>query len=166
MPLSSIQSGRIICKLTGWTATNLRLQKLLYAACLNYIGEDKENPKLLIREDFEAWKYGPVQPELYVFCKDFNNRSISDVFPYVPDIKDKHPEEYEMLEKVVKWGESKTIGYLVAYAHRKGGAWERTIEKFGAENKPSIPYSFIQDELINEKRKDKDKERALAEQRN
>lgn len=151
MSISSIQAGRIICELSGWKASNLKLQKLLYIACLNFIGEDKENPKYLIRGDFEAWKYGPLQPELYDFCKDFGASHVKNVFPYV-DIRKYHQSEYGMLKTVVNWGRDKSPGYLVGYTHKEGGAWERTKNEFG--EKSVIPYRYIQEEYIREKRND------------
>ena len=160
MAISSIQAGRVICRASGWEATNLQLQKLLYAACLNYIGEDKENPKYLIKENFEAWDYGPVQPKLYVFCKDFGKQPIADVFPY-ENVEETNSDECEMLERIYNWGRDKSVGYLLAYAHRDGGAWDKTIHEFGRV-RPVIPYSYMQDELINERRKDRERKEALA----
>ena len=150
MAISSIQSGRVICELFDWKASNLRLQKILYIACLNYIGDDIDNPRHLIKEGFEAWKLGPVQPELYEFCADFEAEPIKDVFP-PDDVEVKHPKEYKMLEKAAKWGKDKSLGYLVGYTHRKGGAWDK-LKQDG--KKIPIPYSYIQQEYMDWKARD------------
>lgn len=161
MSISSIQAGRIICELSGWRTSNLRLQKLLYIACMNFIGTDTSNPRLLIRQDFEAWKYGPVEPNLYNFCSDFGSSDITNVFPY-ERIKDDYPKEYEMLEFIVNWGRNKTPGYLLGYTHKKKWAWYRTKR---LPEKVVIPYSEIQRDYILEKeREDAEREKAIREE--
>lgn len=150
MSISSIQAGRIICELSGWTTSNLRLQKLLYIACMNYIGTEAGKPRLLIRETFEAWQYGPVEPNLYRFCADFGASPITDVFPY-ERIRDDYPNEYDMLKFVVDWGRDKSAGFLVGYTHMKGWAWDRLKQP---SRKIPIPYSEIQEDYIAEKAKE------------
>ena len=53
---------------SGWSLSNLQLQKILFMADMNFVGQGKGR---LIDEDFEAWDYGPVLPSLYRECKPF-----------------------------------------------------------------------------------------------
>lgn len=141
MSISSIQAGRVICDLSGWKASNLRMQKLLYIAHMLYTGTSNKIEKYLIREDFEAWKYGPVEPELYYFCCDFGADPISDVFPY-HDTKNENKPEYDILKKVVGWAKNKSEKYLVGYTHWEHGAWV----KRDSSRKEVIPYEMIKEE--------------------
>ena len=145
MSISSIDAGRVICKLSGWKASNLRIQKILYIAYMHYLGK---HDKHLIREDFEAWQYGPVEPKLYNFCKDFRKDPVTDVFPY-ENIKETNKKEFAMLDNTVNWARDKTEGYLIKYTHSKSkGAWHRTF--YGLKQK-KIPYSLIKEEYNNRK---------------
>ena len=63
MAVSSITAGRYACKMSGWTITNLKLQKILYIAHMVYVG--RTDGTVLIDEMFEAWDFGPVLPNLY-----------------------------------------------------------------------------------------------------
>ena len=55
----------------GWCVSNLKMQKILYLAHLDYMGKNNER---LVESSFEAWDYGPVQPELYHKLKRFGAR--------------------------------------------------------------------------------------------
>lgn len=52
---------------SGDRITNLKLQKLVYYAQAWYLANYK---KPLIKEDFEAWVHGPVNPDLYHIFKE------------------------------------------------------------------------------------------------
>lgn len=65
MGYSAVDIGRTTVQLSLdnkiWL-TNLKLQKLLYFAWIEYF---KNTGKPLFDDDFEAWKYGPVVPSVY-----------------------------------------------------------------------------------------------------
>ncbi len=53
--------------------TPLKLQKLLYLSQgWSYVWDDKP----LFNDDFEAWKYGPVNLETYLYFKKYHNQEI------------------------------------------------------------------------------------------
>ena len=74
--------------------TNLKLQKLLYYAQGVYLGL---YGKPLFDEEIEAWKHGPVVPEVYRCYKRFGPNGINEFTP--PDCNFT-PEELDVLEWV------------------------------------------------------------------
>lgn len=58
----------------GDTLTNLKLQKLLYYVQGWHLGLYEEP---LFEDDIEAWKYGPVVPEVYNWFKEYGNSPVS-----------------------------------------------------------------------------------------
>ena len=58
----------------GTGITNLKLQKVMYYADMMFL---KERGEPLIIEDFEAWRHGPVIPEVYNIFKMYVSDPIS-----------------------------------------------------------------------------------------
>ncbi|MBQ2173756.1 MAG: DUF4065 domain-containing protein [Alphaproteobacteria bacterium] len=54
--------AKTVCELAGWNLSHLKLQKILYILQMFYLGE---NGKPLFYANFEAWDFGPVEPNLY-----------------------------------------------------------------------------------------------------
>lgn len=50
------------CTRDGRAISNLQLQKILYFVQLEYC---KQAGSLLFADEFEAWQYGPVLPDVY-----------------------------------------------------------------------------------------------------
>ncbi len=55
--------------------TNLKLQKLMWFCCINYLRETKSR---LINENFYAWQYGPVLLPVYEKYKNLGSDLILD----------------------------------------------------------------------------------------
>jgi uncharacterized phage-associated protein len=123
MAVSALQAAKYLCEESGWTLTNLKLQKILYLAHLVYMG--RNNGQCLIRESFEAWDYGPVIPELYHVVKIFGSREIKNVFRGYADIPDGRPEKIILFEALDKLS-IVSSGRLVDATHRSYGAWKAT----------------------------------------
>ena len=124
MTISSFEAAYEICKLSNWTITNLKLQKILYLSHLFYLGKNKVP---LFDEEFEAWLHGPVLPSLYKHVKVFGSRPITNVFSSVSEKKDSPEllfleEKFKELENISAWD-------LVVMTHLKGGAWEKHFNK-------------------------------------
>ena len=120
MATSSMSAAKRICQSTGWTVSNLALQKLLYIAHMIFMGQHNGQP--LISEEFEAWDYGPVLPRVYHRVKGFGSAPVGNVFHSVPDILD-DSDEAKMLDEVgTKLGKL-PAGKLVAATHWEKGAW-------------------------------------------
>ena len=154
--IASIQAGKIICEESGWETSTLRLQKLLYIACMFYAGEQH---KRLIKEDFEAWRRGPVEPKLYRYCRGYGANSIPDIFPMEFSNKPTNAE-YQYLRDVVKATQGKvegteevTLSELLNYTHWDKGAWRKVYNsEFNAWYLPSPIISF---ESISKEYKDR-----------
>ena len=69
--------------------TPLKLQKLLYLSQgWSYVWDDKP----AFAEDFEAWKYGPVNEEVYIKFKKYGRNEIDET-ESIPELSDKDVEE-------------------------------------------------------------------------
>ena len=114
--------------------TNLKLQKLLYFAWIDYFKYKKEH---LFEEDFEAWVLGPVVPiAYYEYCTYgadmiFRQRK-TDITVIDTNILDNILDNY-----------SDSTGYdLVNKSHRKGGAWDKVYQN-GKGRKNKISFDII-----------------------
>jgi uncharacterized phage-associated protein len=119
MAISAMSAAETACEESGWTLTNLELQKLLYLAHMKYMGQNGGD--LLTVEAFEAWKYGPVIPSLYHLVKRFGDHSISDVF--LIDRNMRLPQ-HKMIKEVIRQFSNRSPGDLVELTHKPGGAWD------------------------------------------
>lgn len=121
MTVNVFAAAKRLAERSGWTLTNLEIQKILYLAHMFYLGRTGGEP--LVAGEFEAWDYGPVLPSLYHKIKIYGSEPVGNVFHSVPDIPSGAEaqiidEAYDNLGKV---GASR----LVKATHRLGGAWDR-----------------------------------------
>ena len=116
-------ASKTACEESGWRLSNLELQKILYLAHMKFMGENDGRP--MISSDFEAWKLGPVIPELYHRLKSFGSRSIPDLF--LVDRNMRLPE-HRVVQSVVRDFADSSPGQLVELTHRQNGAWSRYYE--------------------------------------
>ena len=112
-----------MCAKSKWKYSNLELQKIVYMAHMFYLGE-QDTP--LVFGHFEAWKYGPVHPELYYTLKGWGSAPIP-----------KNAAEFAFIGKVGQRAERKTLNetvesfppgdgpQLIAITHREGSAWKK-----------------------------------------
>lgn len=140
MAVSALQAAKYLCEESGWTLTNLKLQKILYLAHLIYMG--RNNGQRLIRENFEAWDYGPVIPELYHVVKIFGSREIKNIFRGYGDIPD--GTEKQILNEALDSLITVSSGRLVDATHSPNGAWRASY--IPGEKGIIIPDSAIIDE--------------------
>ncbi len=116
-----LQAAKHLAKRSGWSLSNLQLQKILYLAHMFHLGRTGGEP--LVTGCFQAWDYGPVHPVLYHRAKVFGADPVENIFHdqaslpagAVRDILD---EAWDSLKGVTAAG-------LVAATHREGGAWSR-----------------------------------------
>lgn len=104
----------------------------------------KDSWKLLFPEEFEAWPYGPVLPDVYELFSDYGGRLIHEKFdnPAILSIGIKTfiDEGIEGLRKKSPWG-------LVRTSHAPGSPWDQ-IWKGGIGFKEAIPNKLIIDAAI------------------
>lgn len=120
MSITPFAAARCICDAGDWQVTNLKLQKILYLAHMIYMGEHNGEP--LVNGNFEAWDYGPVQPDVYRKAKIFGARPIQDVFW---EAAPSGSEEIRVLNDVSDFLLGKSPAELVAITHWDGGAWAK-----------------------------------------
>lgn len=114
--------------------SNLELQKTMYFAELDY---RKRTGQQLIKEDFEAWQYGPVVPDVYNDYRDYGSRNIertgeSGVLDGV---------NTDIIDSSIDRCAYKKAWELVEESHRINGAWRKTRDKGS---------TTIDENLINE----------------
>jgi len=110
-----------MCQRSGWSLSNLELQKIIYIAHMFHLGKTGEP---LVSGQFEAWDYGPVHPTIYHKVKVFGASPVENVFHSVVDLPDESPEASTIDAAVDQLGDSKP-GRLVAITHWEGGAWTK-----------------------------------------
>lgn len=121
----------------GTDMSNLKLQKLLFFAYKDYYIEYKSE---LFKDDFQAWIYGPVLPEIYKnFYKILSDNNFNIVQDYFEDKK----EVVEFLDKIIAKYDSFSSFELVKKTHeekswknaRKGmGDFESSTKKLNIKN--------------------------------
>ena len=139
MPVAALSAARTLCELSDWKISNLKLQKVLYIAHMGYLGHTGEP---LLIEDFEAWDYGPVIPNVYSKAKGFGSGRVRNVFHWVQSV---HPDalEYEYLRSAYDATQNMSPGILVSITHWDQGGWARVYQP---DRLSIIPNGFIVDE--------------------
>lgn len=102
--------------------SNLELQKTMYFVELDYC---KQTGKSLIDEDFEAWDYGPVVPEVYREFRDYGAESIDRT----NKMSISEEIQKDIVDSSIKRCSQKRPWELVSESHRNDGAWQKTIDK-------------------------------------
>ena len=125
------------CEAEGEPISNLQLQKIMYFLQSVYCWSTKG--RLLFSDEFEAWPYGPVLPDVYEQFSDYGGRLIHEKFDQsstLPnEIKAFIDEGIEVLRKKSPWD-------LVKTSHAPNSPWAQTW-KDGAGFKKTIPNSLI-----------------------
>lgn len=115
---STFRAAKTLCALSGWSLSNLQLQKLLYLSHMVMLAEHNNR---LIDGQFEAWDLGPVEPKLYHKVKAYGSRPIPDIFP--GDVYLEGEPEYSAITSIWNQLKNATPGRLVSITHWNGGAW-------------------------------------------
>ena len=143
MTVNVFAAAKRLATRSGWTLTNLEMQKILYLAHMFYLGRTGGQP--LVAGEFEAWDYGPVHPTLYHKIKIYGSEPVGNVFHSIPDIPDGPEasiidEAYDGLGKI---GASR----LVKVTHRIRGA--RAKHSKAGERRCMMPNADIMQECID-----------------
>ena len=154
MTISALQAAKKMGERSGWSLSNLEMQKLLYLSHMIHLGT---NDKPLVSGHFEAWDLGPVHPVLYHKAKVFGARPVSNIFHSVPDPED-GTEEFATLDSTMN-GLSRLSGtQLVSITHWDCGAWAQNYIPGGRGI--VIPNSDIKNEYQLRVKEDQKKRRA------
>ena len=125
------------CEVEGEPISNLQLQKIMYF--LQSVYCRSTHGKLLFPEEFEAWPYGPVLPDVYEQFSNYGGRLIHEHYQVSlnlsPWVKRFIDEGIEVLRKKSPWD-------LVKTSHAPGSPWEH-IWSNGSGFKETIPNELI-----------------------
>lgn len=105
--------------------TNLKLQKILFyaqAETLHKVGVP------LFNEPIEAWKYGPVVPQVYEWLKGCGAYPIT-AFDVDLASEEIDPAADRLLSDVWSRYNKYSAGYLVDKTHAEGSPWKTTYDK-------------------------------------
>ena len=129
MCINVLQAAKYLCEQSGWKYTNLELQKMIYLAHMFYLG-DTNAP--LVEGNFEAWKYGPVHPDLYYHISYFGASPIKKI-AFDDKIKDLnlffHKRQLKELNEAVKTFSPGSGPKLMEITHLDGGAWKKLYQE-------------------------------------
>ena len=142
MTVSALSAAKTLCEMSGWTISNLELQKILYIAHMFHLGTSGGNP--LVSETFEAWEYGPVLPAVYRKAKGFGSGAVRNVFHWEQSVPE-DSSEYKMLNEALKTAKGKSPSQLVSITHWPKGAWYKSYRPH--ERCISIPNGLILEEF-------------------
>lgn len=118
-------AAKYLCAQSGWTLSNLELQKLLYLAQVEHAARHAGEP--LVEATFQAWDYGPVIPVLYRRLKMFGAGAVRDVFRDARKIREGSPSEASLRSTWEQFG-SVDPGELIEVSHWEKGAWAARYE--------------------------------------
>lgn len=121
----------------GLPITQMKLQKMLYFGQGIHLVKHKGEP--LVKEQFQAWKYGPVIPTIYSTYKFYGKEPITDT--YWLDKQDKIEEEVKKIDRESKltidltWTTLKNIDAikLSNWTHSKDSPWFRYYKEGGTD---------------------------------
>lgn len=119
MTVSTASAAKFISECSGWTASHLELQKIIYIADVVHLGRTGER---LTDASFEAWDYGPVDPSLYQTLKGYGSKPIPRSAWWATDSVGPSPEA-ATLKDACEHLVGKSAKYLIENTHRNGGAW-------------------------------------------
>ena len=132
----------------GKPITQMLVQKMVYFAHGLYLAETKGSP--LIKEDFEAWKFGPVVPNIYHKYKIFGDTPIRDLSLLRYSGHSVEPCElinvaYGIIEDT--WKNLKDLDAIQVsnWTHKDGSAWSRVYNP--NERNIIIPNEYIMDDF-------------------
>lgn len=128
----------------GLFVTQMKLQKLVYFAQGAHLAKYH---KPLLNENFQAWKYGPVIPEIYQDFKFYGSRPITNTNSYVPSDSVRAPyfldaEAHDTINYT--WGVLKDFSAmsLSRWTHQPDTPWAKVYDP-NAKSTP-IPNDEIQ----------------------
>ena len=130
------------------TLTPMKIIKLVYIAHGWHLAL---TDKPLIKENVEAWIYGPVIPELYHEFKKYGNTPIQEyameiMAPVVTSSPPDLPFSIEQfLDRVWEVYKRFTAIELSQMTHQENTPWDRTIKTSSDKTDPRIPDDLIRD---------------------
>ena len=149
MSISVLAAAKHLGVLSGWSKTNLELQKIIYIAHMLHLGRC-DAP--LVESYFEAWYLGPVHPDLYHQAKIYGSEPVQNIFNSQPSLDDTKIETKTLNSTYDIVGDF-SGARLIAITHCDYGAWQKNY-------KPGVRNVVIPNEdILDEYRKRVDKQK-------
>lgn len=120
MTVSIFAAAKRFGEKSGWSLSNLEMQKMLYLAHMFHLGRHGEP---LVLGHFEAWDFGPVHPRLYHRLKIFGSSPVKNIFRF--DGNGPTGEAAALIDEVSDSLSNTSSGRLVAITHWEEGAWSK-----------------------------------------
>lgn len=124
--LGMFDVAKTVCELAGWNLSHLKLQKIMYILQMFYLGE-KGRP--LFYANFEAWDFGPVEPNLYKKLRAAGADNIPRWLFILEDTISRDDPDYEFIEDLTNTLLEKSPSFLVNYVHDSKSAWRKVYKK-------------------------------------
>lgn len=118
--MTTFRAAKTIYDMKSGKVTNLSLQKLLYLSHMVHLGTESAP---LASNKFQAWDYGPVEPELYHKLKAYGASHVPDIFSAQPYLS--NDQEYVSIKTVMDQLRDASSRKLVAITHWDNGAWAK-----------------------------------------
>jgi uncharacterized phage-associated protein len=129
----------------GKFVTQMKLQKMVYFAHGYHLALYNDP---LIKEEFQAWKFGPVVPAIYQDYKLYGSDKIIDIGLITSsyNILDLAKLDGNALDAInYTWEATKGLSAtaLSSWSHKKGGPWDRVYKP--GEMDLTIDNTFIKE---------------------
>ena len=120
MPYSVLQVAKTLGQLSGWSLSNLEMQKIAFISEMLHLGRTGTP---LVQGDFEAWDRGPVHPELYRWAKMYGSSKVqSPAFGHVAPLMP-GTTEYKAVQDAYNSMREMSPWQKVDLTHQSNGAW-------------------------------------------
>lgn len=137
MPTSIFRVAKTLGELSGFRLSNLELQKVGYIAEMLHLGRHGEP---LVAENWEAWDYGPVCPELYQWAKMYGSQPVDDLFPRLEPLP-RDGEKFRSVADAYEMMSKLSPGQMINVTHQHDGAWAQYYK--AGHRRIVIPKSAI-----------------------
>jgi uncharacterized phage-associated protein len=119
----------------GFNVTQMKLQKLVFFAHADFI---VRTGRPLIKQEFEAWDYGPVVPSLYAEFKRFKNKPITSRASSFDPVSTKTAEstchlslsDLQLVRQTFEFYGKLSAFQLSELSHEFDGAWRQARSLF------------------------------------
>lgn len=129
----------------GRPLTQMKLQKMVYFAQGIYLALNKEP---LVKDTFQAWKYGPVIPGIYHTYKYYGSSPINDTEWVLSVHEDEialshlNDKAWEAIDYTWDLLKDTNAGKLSNWTHKAGSPWAKNYSE--GVNEVTIPNNEIQ----------------------
>ncbi len=135
------------CFIENHPVSNLQLQKILFFLQTIFC-KSKNGLELLFLDEFEAWPYGPVLPNVYQEFSEYGGIPIERKF--ITDLRFDE-ETSNFIDEGINILSEKSPWDLVRLSHAKESPWARVF-KNGEGYKQTIPNKFIVESIAPQTR--------------